>query len=687
MKKHGVLLKIILVIIPVFLISLAGLMTISYTNSKSIVNNEIEQNMRAKMDGATETIQKILLRHGKISETLAKTIQTTNNVMEKDNYVSLLKEVITTNEDTLGAGVWFEPYKYEAEVRFFGPYAYKSNGEVVYTDDYSNEEYNYPNQDWYKLGLDKNKSIAWSLPYYDPVAKITMITATCYFLDRDGNILGVTTADMDLTSLQKNIETIKIGETGKAFLIDTNGLYIVTDDKEKIMTKKIQEEPNAELAGVGLKMLQGNKGTEYYTDNGIKYRVYFDQVPNTAMVIGIQIQESELMKPVNDLLTKSLIFTFVFMIAVILITYIVIRRITMPLNVVAKYLDLISQGNLTTEVPQKYLNLSDEVGHISVAMKNMQDALRKLISDMKYVSNGIIGNAEYLSAVSGDMTASSNGVTLAISEITRGTSEQADDLASISGEVSDFGEEVENMVYAINEIDGSANGISNKASISNEQMVQLIRSIEKVSEVYRSFEKNINGFTGNIDKINEITTLINSIADQTNLLALNAAIEAARAGETGKGFAVVADEIRKLAEQSKNSSHSIKELINNISGSMTAIVESTDEINKEISNEVTAVNSTIKSFREIISEIDSMLPKIKSINKSAVQIDHKKTNISSRIEAISAVAEEVSASSQEISASSEEMDTAAKHVSDTAIKFSDMTADMKNQINKFTIES
>jgi len=40
----------------------------------------------------------------------------------------------------------------------------------------------------------------------------------------------------------------------------------------------------------------------------------------------------------------------------------------------------------------------------------------------------------------------------------------------------------------------------------------------------------------NINKINGITVMIESIANQVNLLALNTVIEAARAGEFGKGL-------------------------------------------------------------------------------------------------------------------------------------------------------
>jgi methyl-accepting chemotaxis protein len=83
-------------------------------------------------------------------------------------------------------------------------------------------------------------------------------------------------------------------------------------------------------------------------------------------------------------------------------------------------------------------------------------------------------------------------------------------------------------------------------------------------------------------KIGEIIAAVNDLADQSNILAVNASIEASKAGEEGKGFVVLAQEIRKLAEQSKQSTREIRVILEEIQKATSAAVLATDEGSKAV---------------------------------------------------------------------------------------------------------
>lgn len=137
---------------------------------------------------------------------------------------------------------------------------------------------------------------------------------------------------------------------------------------------------------------------------------------------------------------------------------------------------------------------------------------------------------------------------------------------------------------------------------TNERISKVENGAEGLTTISNKLLQQSNHASTEMEKSNDVITMIKNIADQTNLLGLNASIEAARAGEMGRGFDVVAKEIRKLSNETVVSTERVRSIITNLQASMKEMAVSIEKV-VEVGKEQAISTQEISTF---IDEIERM---------------------------------------------------------------------------------
>ncbi|MEW4283537.1 methyl-accepting chemotaxis protein [Priestia koreensis] len=328
-----------------------------------------------------------------------------------------------------------------------------------------------------------------------------------------------------------------------------------------------------------------------------------------------------------------------------------------------------SEGDLMTELT---VHSNDEIKDLATNYNDMIRNMRELIHKVNDNVAAVDKTTSGVHTIANENSKAIGEVAQSISEIASGASTQSNQVEKGSLAIQDLSDEIVSLNEQSKVIEEEMSGAATQVKAGEAKVEELTNSYDRLEKGFADVTKMVANLNSKSQVIASATDHISSIAEQTNLLALNASIEAARAGEHGKGFAVVADEVRHLADDSKQATRNINEVITSILEENNKLVELMKETTQVNVEQKEAVQTVSASMTQITQSLNKMVQSILAEATSIQTINEQKDYVVAMIQEISAVSEQTTASAQEIAsiveeqaASSSELARYTDHLSQT----------------------
>lgn len=235
---------------------------------------------------------------------------------------------------------------------------------------------------------------------------------------------------------------------------------------------------------------------------------------------------------------------------------------------------------------------------------------------------------------------------------------------------------VEEIVTTVMQAAERAQGVAEASQQSvvvaqhgQQAVAETIEGMDIIRERVEDIAETILALSGRTQQIGEIINTVNEIAGQSKLLALNASIEAARAGEEGRGFAVVAMEVRQLAEQSREATARVADILNEIQQTTNKAVMVTEEGSKGAERGMGLVERAGEAIRDLTTMIEAAAQAAAQIAASTQQQNNGMEQLAAAMASIKQATTQTAVSTRQAERSAQDLADMAQAMETTVARY------------------
>lgn len=386
MPAHSLTTRLVLLLTLTIAVTLTAITLVDYLRSRTRILAEQETLVESTVAAAVRDLEVRLAVLEESTELLAEVIASGD--YSEPELRALLWEAVDEREDLFGAAVALHPRFARDPAIGFAPYYFYRDGKLDFRD--LAQAYDYLKSSWFQDAASAATPI-WTEPYFDQGGgDVTMVTyAVPMFREIEGNdvFYGVVTADIALNELHYYLERMELGSRGFGFMLSRTGNIIASPRQEhwlKPWTGTIVDARDATRwnALIG-RVTAGETSSARVAcfDLGDECMVKLAPLKTTRWPVGAYYSEHEILAPLRDYLTKSVLSQLATL-ALLLVGIIwVSRGITRPLRSLAVATVDIATGNFHTTLPKA--RTRDELGRLVHAFSVMQQNLQRYVEEVQ----------------------------------------------------------------------------------------------------------------------------------------------------------------------------------------------------------------------------------------------------------------------------------------------------------------